>query len=185
MLYESDQQQQYLCVSNVALFPTISCCRMRTWTWSKRKVCSRWTSSSNMPMASWSRDFLGRWHLHSKLHLHVNTFYIFTETACVGRCAVVYVCVCWSQSDLVWFWNIQNIFLIIILSFQPPWVWHELLPYSAIMQTRNWMIEFHDGIGRMVGFTINITVVINSSCDFDTFVCILYECFASAQRSYT
>ena len=73
----------------------------------------------------------------------------------------------------------------LILKYTSPWVWHELLPYSAIIQTRNWMIEFHGGIRRRVCFTINITVVINGSCDFDTFVRILYECFASAQRSYT
>ena len=26
---------------------------------------------------------------------------------------------------------------------------------------------------------------LNSSCDFDSFVCILYECVLSAQKSYT
>ena len=28
-------------------------------------------------------------------------------------------------------------------------------------------------------------LTLNSSCDFDTFVRILYECFWNAQRSYT
>ena len=29
------------------------------------------------------------------------------------------------------------------------------------------------------------SLTLNSSCDFDTFVRIRYECFLSAQRSYT
>ena len=33
--------------------------------------------------------------------------------------------------------------------------------------------------------SINLKLTVNSSCDFDTFVRIHYECFPSAQRSYT